>query len=170
MGGLILFGSRKTKLKTNPFTGRRTLVKIKTTDMNYDVQHFINKFEAIPEDKWTTGSRGTRENELGEYCAYGHCGIRHGVYLDSTQEAIALAKLFYHIDRTPFFCDLSFGVCWINDGKYGDYQQDTPKQRILAALYDIKKLQQPAYVDLTKSLAVLPEDKIEVDVNVKELV
>jgi hypothetical protein len=47
-------------------------------------------------------------------------------------------------------------ICDINNGCNYNYQQPTPKQRILAALYDIKKMQEPAHTDITKELAVLP--------------
>jgi len=47
----------------------------------------------------------------------------------------------------------------INDKRSNKHPQPTPKQRILAALYDIKKMQQPAqpeWKDITSDLAVLP--------------
>lgn len=109
----------------------------------YDVNYFIAKFSAIPEDKWCTDMY----KDGDKYCAYGHCG--RGIF-DMTVEAKHLSDLFEEI-RTP--------VARINDGDPGNriYRQSTPKQRILAALYDIKKLQeqeqQPKYIDLTKELA-----------------
>jgi len=38
--------------------------------MEYDLEYFIAKFEAIPEDKWCTGVL----RSLNRSCALGHCG------------------------------------------------------------------------------------------------
>lgn len=38
--------------------------------MNYDVDYFINKFEAIPEEMWCVGLWVDSE---GRKCALGHC-------------------------------------------------------------------------------------------------
>ena len=116
--------------------------------MNYNIDYFINKFKAIPEDRWCV--RALHDN--GRACALGHCLEVGHIF---SQECSEFIRVF------------GVGAPSVNNGYDQRYQQPTPKQRILAALYDIKKLQQPAYVDLTKSLAVLPEDKIEVDVKVK---
>lgn len=91
---------------------------------NYDVNYFISKFEAIPEEKWTTG-RYIDEN--GRCCAYGHCGVMPNLM---TEEAKALENLFAKILQSPDH---------VNDNKAIHYTQETPKARILAALYDIKK-------------------------------
>lgn len=86
----------------------------------YDVNFFIRKFEAIPEDKWITGKWELN----GNHCALGHCGaIQSDVSL--TDEACALNELLTN-------------VIAINDGRDQVYAQPTPKQRILAALNDIR--------------------------------
>ena len=92
--------------------------------MTYNTQYFIDKFEAIPDDKWTTG-KYTEGN--GVCCALGHCGERESS-VDSTK-ANALRQLFGY---EPFT------VSTVNDGGYPAYPQPTPKARILAALNDIK--------------------------------
>src|SRR5688572_23992979 len=94
--------------------------------MTYDVDYFIAKFEAIPDDQWAVGKF---EDGGGRKCAMGHCGKING-FLD-TPESAAVYSLF--ID------ELHFGVVSVNDGCIGEYPQHTPKQRILAALQDIKK-------------------------------
>jgi len=96
--------------------------------MNYDINYFINKFEAIPEDQW--GTRYYNKTILGhtKYCVLGHCGLRHDK--DPSHEIIQEYDALYSL--------LRFGIVKINDGHNPDYQQPTPKQRILAALYDIK--------------------------------
>lgn len=113
----------------------------------YDCDYFIKKFEAIPEDNWWVGDFRNMGNHC-QFCALGHCGM---TYHNSTKESDALDELFG--DAV---------VPEINDGENPAYQQPTPKQRILAALYDIKKLSepQPQYEDVTKSLAVLPVSEV----------
>lgn len=90
--------------------------------MNYDIDYFIRKFEAIPEEKWCTN----QFHNGNQSCALGHCGLNNGG--DWTDEA---SVLWYTI--------LPDGVTKINDGDHSEYAQDTPKQRILAALQDAKK-------------------------------
>lgn len=94
--------------------------------MTYDVDYFIEKFEAIPEESWCT----EEFEKDGACCAFGHCGTRD---FKSTIEAIELAHLFSNLDDIYVVC--------VNDGSEPMYSQPTPKQRILAALHDIKKLQ-----------------------------
>jgi hypothetical protein len=102
--------------------------------MIYDVDYFINKFEAIPEEKWITLAFGS----AGAHCALGHCGCdedENGTRLH-TIESAALENLFLQ--------NVKVSVMNVNDYTGPDfrlYQQPTPKQRILAALYDIKKMQ-----------------------------
>lgn len=92
--------------------------------MNYDVDYFINKFEAIPDEKWTTN----KYERNGQYCAYGHCGMRGGFAVDP--EPFALKMLFKSND---------FAVIEVNDGlghmtKFGN----SPKNRIMNVLKEIK--------------------------------
>lgn len=100
----------------------------------YDVNYFISKFEAIGEMYWTTG-RLSHDNKM---CVLGFCGAKQVggvVNLDLYPEAISLYKLVKK--------HLSSDVFTINDNGDNRYQQTTPKQRIIAALYDIKKMQEP---------------------------
>jgi len=87
----------------------------------FDVNYFIKKFEAIPEELWAINSF---QDELGRYCALGHCG--YGLNAE-TSEGATLNKL------------LGWVTIAINDGRHKKYPQPTPKQRILAALHDIKE-------------------------------
>lgn len=89
----------------------------------YTVDYFIKKFSAIPENMWIVGSFGSPGRPR---CALGHC-------LDNTKEVESLQNLMKN-----FACYATS----INDNKDSKYQQSTPKQRILAALYDIKTMQQ----------------------------
>lgn len=110
--------------------------------MNYAVDYFIAKFENI---------------ELGvlsfkEGCALGKCGMMK--FSQLTPEAEALVSLFIRClyDTEPTWDGIEtvskggnahWIVVNINDGMDARYQQPTAKQRILAALYDIRRMQQP---------------------------
>lgn len=108
--------------------------------MIYDVNYFIKKFEAIPENLLIEGALGW-VGENGAYCAGGHCGF-YGVCL--TNEASALNSLLLKLNPKNGFdlvTEVHKIIYTINDGSEPRYKQPTPKQRILAALYDIKKMQ-----------------------------
>lgn len=98
--------------------------------MTYDVDYFIKKFEAIPDGRWCTNDF----ERDGACCAYGHLGVRdnHCTIATRTFESNAFCDLFAKFDLF---------VININDGIDLRYMQINPKQRIMAALYDIKKLQ-----------------------------
>lgn len=90
----------------------------------YDVDYFIKKFEAIPDDKWTIKTY----KDGKKCCALGHCGVKGFKY---TEEAEKLSKLF---------TENGLIVIYVNDNVYYEYSHlgDTPKERILVALYNIK--------------------------------
>lgn len=94
----------------------------------YTVDYFIKKFEAIPESKWCINQL---INTSGQRCALGHCG---GVNLK-------IGEIPYNDEIGNLVITL-YDVVSINNGENPEYQQPTPKQRILAALYDIKKQNQ----------------------------
>jgi hypothetical protein len=92
----------------------------------YTRDYFIAKFEAIPEDKWCTDSYEFQ----GRHCALGHCGLNGGndTPAATPEEAGVLLELFREIRAS---------VTDVNDGLDARYRQDTPKQRILAALREV---------------------------------
>lgn len=105
----------------------------------YTVDYFIQKFEAIPEGQWCTGQM---EDIRGLKCANGHCGLVASY--QPNEEALALVEILRPLKRTnraSFPDDVLDVTACINDGLTAEYPQPTPKQRILAALYDIKKIQ-----------------------------
>lgn len=122
---------------------------INNSNSVYNVNYFIKKFEAIPDEKWTCGVIYNRERDA--HCVNGHCGLKS--YDKPTDESVALRKIFSQLKATPVedgfltFLQIAYGENFsllalnINDGYAQEYQQPTPKQRILAALYDIKKMQ-----------------------------
>lgn len=103
--------------------------------MKYDVDYFLKKFDAIPEDDWCAGAFA---DSNGRHCAYGHCGVyevkEEGCITEiSTSEGDQLEAMF---ESSGMHAHL------VNDGDTPAYQQPTPKQRILAALHDIKAKQE----------------------------
>lgn len=90
----------------------------------HDLEYFIAKFEAIPEDKWLKGRFVSKHGECK--CALGYCGYRDG---KTTQEGEYLLKLAWDIAR-------------INDDKYKKYENlgfgSTPKQRVVNYLQSLR--------------------------------
>src|SRR5688572_27497458 len=97
----------------------------------YDVNYFIAKFEAIPDERWITGHLGE-----SQHCALGHCTQGRAVYYAKEPEAAAL-ELILNGGKELDESEVSVAA-QINDDKHPGYQQPTPRARILAALYDIK--------------------------------
>lgn len=96
-------------------------------------EYFIEKFEAIPEDRWATGSL---ENYRGCRCALGHCGVLDLFKL--TPEAVALAQILRPVASqvdTYVGTDEARVVYAVNDRDYefGDLGS-SPKERIINAL------------------------------------
>lgn len=136
--------------------------------MQYTVDYFIKKFKAIPERKWTVKEF---RNWMGQRCAMGHClpdffidlsakyfsegaeTLPEGLckkYINDLRECEGLCLIINKSSaRTG-----SEMVIKINNGDDPRYQQSTPKQRILAALNDIKRLQQPEVKEIIKYVAV----------------
>ncbi len=107
---------------------------ITRTKRPYDIDYFINKFTAIPDDKWTTRRYETINDKC---CALGHCGERttkHTIEATTLNDIIANSHIIPPQSK-------STTIVYINDGDHNDYKQDTPKARILAALNDIKNNQ-----------------------------
>jgi hypothetical protein len=87
----------------------------------YDVDYFIEMFEAIPEDQWTTGYYTDPENPE-KHCVLGHCAARAGDQM-GCQLQVLLEEKFPN-------------VVYVNDR--ATFLGDTPKKRILKALRMIK--------------------------------
>lgn len=108
----------------------------------YTVDYFINKLEAIPEEKWRVGTLGYD----GHCCALGHCGVTNLEYLadQKDSEGYALCHLFKTSIGRCGITNFSEYVWDINDNLDSRYSQPTPRARILAALADIKAKQEAA--------------------------
>jgi hypothetical protein len=136
--------------------------KLKDKYMNtqYTVDYFIKKFEAIPDRLY---AYGVFFDDSGARCANGWCGVR-SIHDTIPEEAQGLQKVFsilsceknHDSDGYPGYSDIAANI---NNGFDDRYKQPSEKSRILAALYDIKAMQQPKHEDITKELAVLPADE-----------
>lgn len=93
----------------------------------YDANYFIQKFSLISEDQWTESGYMDGERR----CALGHCGEEDSN--DPTTESEKLDSLFSKYDLR---------VSLVNDGMCSRYNQESPKARILAALHDIKAMEE----------------------------
>lgn len=64
--------------------------------LKYSASYFIDKFEKIPEERWTTGMLTDVYQNVERHCAHGHCGTRGGSMNRevTTIESIALSGLF----------------------------------------------------------------------------
>jgi hypothetical protein len=145
----------------------------------YTVDFFIDKFSKIPEHLWLIGDQG---HFGGPACAFGHCRIRPSdKYGSDTEEGVALQKLFF--DSGLRIKDSGYGInvniapngsiqaaAWINNGFIKEYQQPTPKQRILAALYDIKRLQSKVTEQQPKERIVYVSVPVSITEQAKDLI
>jgi hypothetical protein len=92
----------------------------------YDVQYFINKFEAIPKELWNADGSYVNKDNPECKCALGHCVFTDYSIGTRLEEGKALIAMIENC------------VTDINDGDDDRYQQPPPKQRVLAALNDVK--------------------------------
>lgn len=136
----------------------------------FTVDYFIKKFEAIPYTKWVMLDW---KDGAGGFCANGHCGVDlYGKAIYPTMEGNGLRRVFSTL-ATDYINDkgMAYSVvaACINDGDDYRYQQPHPKQRILAALYDIKKMEQVEIpspeMSFVKSSEIREENKNLVLVN-----
>lgn len=99
--------------------------------MEYTVEYFINKFEAIPTQEIGSVS-------LINHCALWHCGLQQNEY-KHTDESRALVRIFGGDCESPKDAGEMGAIYRINDG-IGDNKLlgNTPKERILNKLYQIR--------------------------------
>lgn len=121
------------------------------------VDYFINKFEAIPEEQWCVD---VFSNGKGAHCANGHCGAGCA---GTTTESRAFQKVIFPLTDKAIMCpqDLhnedegySVTAAKINNGSDSRYRQSSPRQRVLAALYDLKAMKA-----LDEARAIVAEDR-----------
>ena len=100
--------------------------------MQIQVQkQLVNKFRRvlglIPEENWCV-DRFTDLNDNIKHCVLGHLGTSNCFVL--SQESVDLIDLFHEYYYHP---------ARVNNGRESQFQQNTPKTRILAALDYIEK-------------------------------
>lgn len=108
-------------------------MKHPTSQQVFSANYFIQKLQPIADDMWTVGTLKKGD----KMCVLGWCGAKlegNCIELKKFTEAAALYKLFQ-----DYLCEVVFHV---NDKMTPRYPQPHSKQRILAALYDIKKMQE----------------------------
>jgi hypothetical protein len=91
------------------------------SQVEYTVDYFIKKFEAIPEERWISHAVG---DGRGRHDAIGHCGGFR------SPEAKALQELFRRYG-CPSVVDVTDAVTFFE-------HSDTPKKRVLSYLGFIK--------------------------------
>lgn len=126
----------------------------------YTVDYFIKKFEAIPEGKWCSFQQ---DNGRGQNCALGHCnrGVEYdalvnfcystpfkGTFIPSKSWAAQFGIVITpHYANPNRWTPQEAWIADVNNGSYAEYQQPTPKERVLACLYDIKAKQEAENTD-----------------------
>lgn len=132
----------------------------------YDVDYFIKKFQAIPEKFWNDYTQTGYSDDRVTHCAFGHCqtsgqwpGNEDG---SITPEGQALCEIFNSVGMVV---GSGKWITSINNGNVNEYPQPTPKQRILAALHDIKKMQAPVKQRIVYVAETLREQVKEVGTN-----
>jgi hypothetical protein len=97
----------------------------------YTIQYFIDKFEAIPKEKWITGYLHLSDRD--QHCMLGHCGVNSlDTYDESNLEANALEAIFRNSPEGKVYVDRGYFAWEINDRHLGIYSN--PKQAVLAWL------------------------------------
>ena len=155
----------------------------------FNIDYFIKKFTAIPEEDWCINKfidkkeylvkkenkflgipyTSTEKKVKTTFCAQGHCmgGSQAAEYVISKKQQIGLVEIsksypewnallhIFGFDSKHLF------VAHINNGDDPMYQQPTPKQRLLKALYDLKEK------ELKDKKSIVPAKSI---INTEELI
>lgn len=92
--------------------------------------YFIQHFRKIPENRWCTGtSRLDKARDV-----YGHCPV----FTDELDLKDPTGPVYSNGDLMALGAQFGISFREINDGKDPDYQEVSAKQRVLAALIDIR--------------------------------
>lgn len=111
-----------------------------------NLSELIDYIKSIPKDKWCITK--TTDN-FGNHCFLGHCDkiFQREKAWDLTQNIWDLVNYDTNTEKfKDIFCmgtGISHGnpLACINDGYVNEYQQDNPKDRILAVLNDLLNLE-----------------------------
>lgn len=107
-------------------------------DEIHNIQFYIDKFEETPDDGWTTGRyiEGNRKDVFGWLGCYEEVKESGGKVEVFTSAADSLVRMFNGNGEFGSGWELITAIC---DGRHVSYEQDTPKERIIAALNDLKE-------------------------------
>lgn len=113
----------------------------------YTADYFLRKFTSIPEELWCIGNY-TDPKDPCKHCALGLCGAREkGPMVLGEYEEVHTAESHYLMMMVLSELGWPFTVSRINDRQTARFPQETPKQRILAALRYIKDKQSQNYAN-----------------------
>lgn len=140
----------------------------------YDVNYFIKKFQAIPEELWHVGDLFNKDRT--RFCALGFCGETESINNSEGNSLRALSRFYCGFNIIGSINDGTKNTHEINlDEIINRYTQPTPKLRILAFLYDIyEKTYNRKYGEPTVTIEEPPKEKViyktvVIDSAVKEL-
>lgn len=90
--------------------------------MDYDINYFISKFEAIPSEQWCEARCTDAE---GRHDVWGHCGeTDEGATTDEAHNLYRLVRSYGYLGD----------ICSGSEGSWGD----NPKERVLKFLQYVK--------------------------------
>lgn len=131
-----------------------------THQTRFDIDFFISKFSAIPDERWCEADFN---NKLGQSCALGHCGVLRSSELMFDGETDIVAVHPSRAEGRALWEILRCNIGSVNNGGNPRYQQPTPRARILAALHDAKAKAEAAleaYEDRPLTLTPKPVEAV----------
>jgi hypothetical protein len=92
--------------------------------------------EVIPEENWCTGNY--QGDYSDQFCSIGHIRdhFKSKKLLNSPEERFEF-ELRLRRASSKFLKDFQGGIVTVNDGRNVEYDQPTPKQRVMALLTDM---------------------------------
>ncbi len=101
------------------------------------VQQAFDILEPIPEEEFITVRYS---NKIDKCCAMGHINrvVNGGSYINASNSSIEIPLREKIIEYCRKFHDIETGdITTVNDEKIDIFQQETPKQRVMALLKDM---------------------------------
>jgi hypothetical protein len=108
------------------------------------IDDLITLFTSIPEERWCTG---VQSNGKGQCCAYGHALGRDGSGLGNYNVLFHPEMMTKRSDTLHYLSDkINHCFAAINNGDDTQFQQSTPKKRVIAGLLYAKSLLSPVEI------------------------
>lgn len=141
----------------------------------YDLDYFIAKFKTIPDKKFCVNYffsiteyqlfGFTIYSKITARCAQGHCVPKELIdFVLDKREGFTISEVADYIPEWAALLEITGGcmangdplIALINNGHIPEYQQSTPKARILAFLDDLKIVEEmeleEGHIPITKML------------------